>query len=266
MQNGQNRELASIAARTVSLCADKYKDPVSNLKPEFMLSFLMNNSNFTDGSYFPILNHWGYDSVNRITYGRGAIILPWPHEDTFTYLTDKEVNNSNLIVDSEGEWKAIAGGIRGGQLLFTKDENLGKKLYTPTMSGGTRQGRNIVEAKMRRIWQIPELTHDIASCLLCKRSEEEKQDIGEFSVLNNNYTPYPWHKLLIPSKKFYEEGGHDKKYLYNSESLEQVLDLALNVSSRENIKNADLGVHVGYHAGQNIGHLHFHFIKPIGVE
>ncbi len=123
-----------------------------------------------------------------------------------------------------------------------------------TLSGGTR---NVVKA--HRPWQ-PKLVFPSESnpCPFCTRAQnDEYVPEAGWKTFQNFYTPFPYHRLLIPSNCW------DETKLRNLGG-EQLLLAALRVAiaelrrTREHICPTWVYAHVGYGAGQNLTHLHWH--------
>ena len=258
----QNRNLATLVTDVISLGSSKFKDPDTGLEPNFMISLTLNRNSFLRGFYLPILNHWGFETFDYFTYNNGAIVLPWTHEDTWIYLTDSAEEDkvpSPPKLKGLEEWKAVVGGIRAGQVLFTKNS---ERVNANLIAGGTRTGIKLIRDKMRRPWQKEFIKHPLEGCPFCYDRQDNERVVGNLKVFDNLYTPYNWHKLIIPTRDFYQNKPREDYHLFNRGGLEEVLDLSLDIVNGANIKSAKLGVHKGYYAGQNIGHLHFHLLEP----
>lgn len=256
------KDLANLVTDTLCICNDKYRDPSSGLTPDFMLSFRLNREGFSKGFYLPILNHLGFDSFDYFTYGGGAVVLPWTHEDTYRYLLglseDSELPK-DLKLNQVGKWKSCIGGIRAGQVLFTRNSEEDTSCLG-TLSGGTRAGKDVVKSKMKRPWQVRLPEHDLTDCPLCNKPQKNEETHGDVKVFDNSNTPYNWHKLIVPTKGFYQASVYDDLFLYAPERFERVLGLCEEVLSHSSLDNTKLGLHKGYSAGQNIAHLHFHLV------
>jgi diadenosine tetraphosphate (Ap4A) HIT family hydrolase len=123
-------------------------------------------------------------------------------------------------------------------------------------SGGTRLCVNI-----DRPWQT-EIQVNPATCPFESNdvdAEVELEAGAGWRVLRNRYTPFSWHKLIIPAECWPAEklrllGGPD------------CIAAALAIT-RAMISDSDeeiwLGVHIGPSAGQNICHLHYHLLRPM---
>ena len=258
-------DLVELVTRTISHAQEKFTDSKTTLSPDFMLGFSLSNQGIDRATFTPILNHWGFGTIDYLMTGEGSSCLPWLHEDTWRYLTDSSEDSpaeKPLVLDSERGWSAVTEGIRAGQIMFTQSpESI--HLYTPSIAGGTRTGGKILVSKMQRPWQVEGPIHKLEDCPLCKRSEREKQGVGEpgykdLNVIHNRFTPYNFHQLIVPTSSFYKNTGDDNSFIYQQEGLAQVLDLAFDTFFNSKKQTLMLGVHKGYLAGQNLGHLHFH--------
>ena len=127
-------------------------------------------------------------------------------------------------------------------------------------SGGTRNRINF-----DRPWQTPIIVNPAA----CPFEVKDQDVVARFdeqgtawSLLPNLYTPFPFHRLLIPdscwsSEKLRELGGRTQ-----IEAVLRILGRLLSAGSRE----LWFGVHIGPSAGQNISHLHYHWLEPLPDE
>ncbi len=255
-------DLTSLVTQTITHAQNRFQDPETGKSPHFMLSFSMNKTGITKAVYTPILNHAGNDFYLHLLDGQGSTALPWTYEDTFRHLesiSEPESVDSKLILDNSGEWNAIVGGVRAGQIIFTREETCVP--YTPIIFGGSRKGQTLLSSKMKRPWQPRDLEHDLSECPLCNRPQSNEKTSGDLKSFDNSFTPWSYHQLIIPTKTFYESGGDDKQYFSNPESLDEVLGLASCLFSKSGKETADLFTHQGSLAGQNLAHLHYHFLS-----
>ncbi len=123
-------------------------------------------------------------------------------------------------------------------------------------SGGTRD-----VVKLTRPWQR-EMEITPATCVFERRPQKDVSTFDSKSgwrLIENTNTPFDFHRLLIPPDcwsvgKLRSLGGR--------EQIEFALRLVDSVL-HEAPSDLWIGVHIGYSAGQNHGHLHYHILKPI---
>ena len=129
-----------------------------------------------------------------------------------------------------------------------------------TSGGGTR-----TEVKLDRPWQVP-LAVNQATCPFCTIRKDEPSLVPVepgWRVIKNNFTPFPFHRLIIPSvcwpvEELWKLGGEEK--------IAEALSSVNTVMAAESHRNEMwLGVHIGYLAGQNVCHLHYHLLEPIAT-
>ena len=129
-----------------------------------------------------------------------------------------------------------------------------------TLSGGTR---TIV--KTVRPWQ-PKLVFPATKedCPFCSKSQEDEFTPGMgWKTFKNSNTPWPYHRLLIPTTCWEEEG---LRSLGGRATLDVALRLAFNEVLRTRPANwAPIWIytHIGYGAGQNFPHHHWHINEPV---
>lgn len=123
-------------------------------------------------------------------------------------------------------------------------------------SGGTRRGINF-----SRPWQS-DIVVDPAVCPFETKEETEipgfRQE-GGWRLLGNKYTPFPFHRLIIPETCWPKErlrvlGGEDEIGI-----VLRIVQSILLVETRE----LWLGIHIGPSAGQNLAHAHYHLLEPL---
>lgn len=261
----RNHSFARLAHDIVVLCGEKFQNPDTQTKPDFMLSCLIGEEGVTQGYYLPILNHWGISQYNYFTWGCGGFVLPWTHQDTWQFLmgNNREVPKTLLLQQCES-WKAIVGGVRAGQIFFVQSPDQLEKL--PVISGGTRKGKELLERRMHSRQDSPALSHDANNCPFCK-SEKGEVRFGApgmlFKVMEAKFSPHSWHKIIVPAPEFVLEHGACAYDLYGPAFLKEVLDIACWYTLSRPQKNnpVQLGVHIGSFAGQNVGHMHFHMLQ-----
>jgi diadenosine tetraphosphate (Ap4A) HIT family hydrolase len=122
--------------------------------------------------------------------------------------------------------------------------------------GGTRTA-----VKLDRPWQleIPPVGQS------CPFEREDVTPIDSFEtvegwrLLQNKYTPFPWHRLLVPASCW---SVNKIRQLGGPQEIECVLSLTQKIIGPAR-GEFWLGVHVGLTAGQNVRHLHYHLLKPL---
>lgn len=128
-----------------------------------------------------------------------------------------------------------------------------------TVSGGTRTNVNV-----DRPWQT-ELSVDPQVCPFETRPQRNVTRFGclpGWRIIENIATPFELHFLIIPdecwtSASIRTLGGKDK--------IIEALSIASSLS-HEVGGELWIGVHVGYSAGQNLPHLHYHVLRPCRVS
>ena len=128
-----------------------------------------------------------------------------------------------------------------------------------SVAGGTR-----TEVKLDRPWQ-QELKVDKATCPFCTKPQAELkrfEEGGGWRLIDNAFTPYRRdggiHKMLIPAscwaaEKLRHLGGYD--------SILCALRLIQGELNGHWQKPILVNAHVGYLAGQNVMHLHWHIVQ-----
>lgn len=127
-----------------------------------------------------------------------------------------------------------------------------------TLSGGTRQ-----EMKTSRPWQPKlQIPNDTGNCTLCKKDDESKYIPGPgWKIFQNAFTQFAYHRLLIPDSCWPEE---KLRSLGGGGTMFTALNYALAEVKRTKPKPFPSWIftHVGYGAGQNIPHNHWHILEP----
>lgn len=122
--------------------------------------------------------------------------------------------------------------------------------------GGTR-----TSIKVDRPWQV-DIKIDPTTCPFEDKEEANlayhPQD-GGWRVLDNRYTPFEHHRLIIPEACWTAE---QLRILGGEEKIAAVLTVVNDLMTSEPT-GFWLGVHVGPLAGQNVGHLHYHLLVPL---
>ncbi len=131
--------------------------------------------------------------------------------------------------------------------------------HVSTLSGGTRTAVKLGRPWQRNIAIIAENECPFETKPQTVLDEMETAE-GNWRVLDNIATPYQWHRLLIPEKCWKEP---QLRTLGGSRQIANALTLAGRTMKKEGVTNrACLGIHVGWHAGQNVSHPHYHLVKP----
>ncbi len=123
------------------------------------------------------------------------------------------------------------------------------------VAGGTRN-----EIKLDRPWQIP-IQVDPSSCPFCNKPRNDVafyEDGGGWRLIKNSFTPYPFHQMLIPKHcwavdKLRSLGGKDE--------LICAMKILKTLAERESNRTLFVNVHIGWLAGQNVSHLHYHLVQ-----
>ncbi len=120
-------------------------------------------------------------------------------------------------------------------------------------SGGTR-----TTIKLDRPWQ-PDIVVRPETCPFDHLPPERHEFVrleegGGWRVIDNRYTPFEFHRLIIPFLCWPKE---DVRCLGGKKQIERVLHLLSDIHAVER-RPLWLTVHIGALAGQNIPHLHFH--------
>ncbi|MEK7641191.1 MAG: HIT domain-containing protein [Patescibacteria group bacterium] len=125
-----------------------------------------------------------------------------------------------------------------------------------SVAGGTRTA-----IKLDRPWQS-DIVVNKETCPFCTKPQKDvkQKDLancGSWRVIENAFTPYPFHRMVIPTECWSKEelhglGGQDK------------IRGALHMATEEIAANAEktifITLHVGALAGQNVTHLHYHVV------
>src|SRR6266481_1118664 len=113
------------------------------------------------------------------------------------------------------------------------------------VSGGTRRAINF-----DRPWQT-QIYIDPASCPFENKPQDEEAHFSledGWRVLQNRYTPFPSHRLIIPERCWLE---NDLRQLGGQTKVATAISIAESLIS-DSDDEFWLGVHVGPLAGQNI--------------
>ena len=125
-----------------------------------------------------------------------------------------------------------------------------------TLSGGTR---GTVKPGPRP-WQValPERPGKNADCALCSQPQLDEHKVAEgWKTFRNLNTPFPFHRLLIPAECW---NTSRLRTLGGPDILEKMFRLALGEIGRTRTETWPTWIytHIGYGAGQNFPHLHWH--------
>ena len=134
------------------------------------------------------------------------------------------------------------------------------------LSGGTR-----VTPVFKRPWHksigtllTPDMLATGKGCPLEEREQADPvkvaMDDGPWMHFKNSNTPYGFHRMVIPQKCLPEAqlrslGGFPK--------ISSALRIAGEIAKNSGLKRTAIGVHVGWLAGQNLPHLHWHVTEPM---
>ncbi len=126
-----------------------------------------------------------------------------------------------------------------------------------SVAGGTRTA-----IKLDRPWQ-KDIEVDPKKCPFCTKPQNEVRaiDLGEegsWRVIENIFTPYPFHRLVIPSQCWSKE---DVRNLGGEAKMRGALNLAMEEVAANQDRTIFVNVHVGALAGQNVAHLHYHVVQ-----
>lgn len=129
-----------------------------------------------------------------------------------------------------------------------------------TQAGGTRTAINL-----DRPWQVSlRLTNN---CPLCRRYAAEPSVVAgippDWSVVINDFTPHRFHRLIIPSTCWSEES---LRMIGGTEQIANAITIALKVMEDSREAQLLMGIHVGYLAGQNVRHLHWHLLRTTEIS
>jgi hypothetical protein len=126
-----------------------------------------------------------------------------------------------------------------------------------TASGGTR-----ISVKLDRPWQT-DIIIDPANCPFETKPQVQvasyERQGGGWQVLENIHTPFSWHRMIIPRICWTKD---QVRTLGGEEAIGTALCIA-SKTIRADAGEFWLGVHVGPAAGQTLGHLHYHLLKPL---
>lgn len=134
------------------------------------------------------------------------------------------------------------------------------------LSGGTR-----ITPVFKRPWHrsigeaiTPDMLATGKGCPFEERPQTDpvklEMDDGVWMHFQNSNTPYGFHRVVIPEKCMPEDqlrslGGFPK--------ISSALRIAGEIAKNNELKRMAIGVHVGWLAGQNLPHLHYHVTEPM---
>ena len=126
-----------------------------------------------------------------------------------------------------------------------------------TAAGGTRRG-----VRRSRPWQS-DIVVDPTTCPFCTREQKEVarfEDDGGWRVIENIFTPFPFHVLILPMVCWEKE---KLRVLGGVPMIAAALRIVTATIGYDRWQDLWLGVHIGALAGQNIFHLHYHLLASI---
>jgi len=128
-----------------------------------------------------------------------------------------------------------------------------------SLAGGTRTAINL-----DRPWQ-KEIEINPEKCPFCNKPQKELKRFRAgcgWRLLRNTFTPFKFHQLLIPSKCW---SVVDLRRLGGPKMIEAALRIIAGEIQEYPSRKFIIDTHIGYSAGQNTGHLHWHIIEyPFG--
>ncbi|MDO8564701.1 MAG: hypothetical protein Q7R88_01770 [bacterium] len=259
---GELDDLIALIESTLELCQKKFVDPRSGKGPSCLLSLRLHDDGSINGYYLPILNQWGWNEYDHIVYGDGCFSLPCSHEDTWHYLTGRREGSSERVLASKGNWKAVLGGIRVGQVFFVRDisEYQGLGLEKHIQGGSMHRGPAFVKSMMQRSWEQPRLDHAPDTCPFCMGDVNLPVVRGDFIVFDNRFKPHPWHKVVVPSEQLLRRFPSDNNTgLLHPQVLSGMLKLLPELwEQRKEPRRVQCGIHFGVLSGQTMAHPHLH--------
>lgn len=127
-----------------------------------------------------------------------------------------------------------------------------------TLSGGTRTA-----VKTSRPWQPKLVFPETENCPFCsKRQEDEYAPKRGWKTFKNSNTPFSYHRLLIPTYCWNEAA---LRSLGGRDGLRTAWQIILaEITRTKALFPTWIMAHIGYGAGQNITHLHWHILAPSG--
>ncbi len=128
-----------------------------------------------------------------------------------------------------------------------------------TASGGTR-----TDVKLSRPWQT-DIIVDPATCPFCTKDEPDVSrhvdGSGLWRVLQNVFTPFPLHYLIIPGTCW---TPYSLRNLGGRAKIEALMRIVTQYVKEEHPdKELWMFINIGFLGGQNLGHYHAHLLEPI---
>lgn len=123
-----------------------------------------------------------------------------------------------------------------------------------SIAGGTRG-----EIKLSRPWQ-QEIVVNPETCPFCTGKGHVLEELagGEWRLLQNRFTPYPFHRMVIPRECW---SATDLRSLGEFRRIEDALRLIFRVVKSSGLEKLFITAHIGPLAGQNVCHLHYHIVQ-----
>ena len=126
-----------------------------------------------------------------------------------------------------------------------------------TASGGSRTG-----IKLSRPWQS-DIAVNPDTCPFCTKTEPDlsrHEDSGIWRVLENAFTPFPLHYLILPDKCW---SADEVRKLGGEDKIRALIRIVTEYVKKHANKELWLFINVGFLGGQNLGHYHSHLLEPI---
>lgn len=121
-----------------------------------------------------------------------------------------------------------------------------------TAAGGTRTA-----IKLSRPWQ-KEMVIDPTTCPFCTKPQTVLEECGNWLVLQNTSTPFPFHQLVIPRECW---PVAMMRNLGGEKNLSDALQIVWRIVEQQGRDQMLHSVFSGYLAGQNVPHLHHHVLE-----
>lgn len=125
--------------------------------------------------------------------------------------------------------------------------------------GGTRTG-----VRLARPWQVV-APFDPSKCAFCKG---EGKEVGEFAnswkLLENRFTPSNFHQMVIPPSCW--EDAKLRVLGGSQEAAAAFENIGSVIADNREWPNIQVTAYIGWLAGQNIPHLHYHIINALHCD